>query len=230
MNGFFAESAINEIAAHLRRDPVELRRERLAKLPRAQAVLDLAVEKSRWREGRWAPAGAAAVTPGKLGGTAPRSARPFGVKPSDSQRGVGIALALGFGSYCAQVVEVSVVARRVTVERIVVAFDCGQVIDPSQLVAQIEGGVIWGLSAARDGEVRFKDGAALPSNFHEAPILRIDQCPRVDVHLVTSDAKPSGAGEASVPPVAPALAAAIYAATGQRPRRLPLICDGWEFA
>ncbi len=230
MNGFFGESAINEIAAELRRDPYELRREWLAKLPRAQAVLDLVVEKSRWREGAWLPASDVSSTARKRGSRVPRAERPRGVKFKGPARGVGMALSMGFGSFCAQVVEVAVADRRVAIERIVVAFDCGIVIDPSMLAAQIEGGVVWGLSAARDGQIAFQNGAATASNFHESSILRFAECPPIEVHLVPSDDRPSGAGEASVPPVAPALAAAIYAATGERPRRLPLIAAGWEFA
>lgn len=199
MNGFFAECAVDDIAAATTRDPYELRREWLAHVPRAVAVLEIAADKAGW------------------GTQLPRG------------RGRGIAVAMGFGSFCAEVVEVSVRGRKVKVEKIVCAFDCGTIIDPSMLAAQIEGGVVWGLSAARDGQIRFASGAAIESNFHDAPILRLPDCPHIEVHLVSNGETPGGAGEASVPPVAPALAGAIYAATGKRPRRLPLIADGWEF-
>jgi isoquinoline 1-oxidoreductase beta subunit len=198
-NVFFCESAIDEIAAAQRRDPLELRRELLAKSPRMLAVMEHAAAKADWH------------------------------KPLPKGRGRGLAIIAGFGSYCAEVIEVTVVGKRVSIDRIVCAFDCGTVIDPSMLLAQAEGGVVWGLSAARDGQVRFDGGAARESNFHDSPLLRINECPPIEVHLVPSTAKPGGAGEATVAPVAPALASAIAMATGKRSRRLPLIADGWEF-
>jgi isoquinoline 1-oxidoreductase subunit beta len=199
MNGFFCESAIDDIAAATRRDPLAYRKQLLANSPRALAVLALVAEKSGWAQ------------------------------PLPRGRGRGIALALGFGSICAEVVEVSVRAKQIRIEKITCAFDCGIVVDPSMLRAQIEGGIVWGLSAARDGRIAFENGVAQATNFHESPVLRLNECPPIDVHVVDSGEKPSGAGEASVPPVAPALAAAIFAATGQRPRRLPLVADGWTF-
>lgn len=198
MNTFFSESAIDEIAALQRRDPLDLRRELLAKSPRMLAVMEHAAAKADWH------------------------------KPLPKGRGRGIAILAGFGSYCAEVVEVTVVGKRVAIDRIVCAFDCGTVIDPSMVIAQAEGGVVWGLSAARDGQIRFAAGAAQESNFHDSPLLRLSECPPIEVHLLASTAKPGGAGEATVPPVAPALVSAIAMATGKRSRRLPLIADGWE--
>lgn len=198
MNCFFSESAIDEVAALAGQDPYRLRRRLLAKHPRARRVLFVAAEKAGWDT------------------------------PLPAGRGRGIALGVGFDSYCAQVVEVSVRERAVRVERIVCAFDCGTVIDPRGLEAQLEGGIVWGLSAARDGQITFEGGAARETNFHLAPIMRIAEMPRIEVHLVSDGSEPGGAGEASVPPVAPALAGAIFAACGERPRRLPLTASGFQ--
>jgi isoquinoline 1-oxidoreductase beta subunit len=200
MNTFFSESAIDDVASATRRDPLEMRLSMLANDPRAQAVLKLAAEKAGW--GRKLPKG----------------------------RGMGIALGMGFDSYCAEVVEVSVAAGKVKVERIVCAFDCGTMVDPRNVEAQVEGGIVWGLSAARDGQIGFENGAVTQTNFHLGPIIRFNETPPIEVHLVESDHKPGGCGEASVPPVAPALASAIFAATGKRPRRLPIIEAGFALA
>ncbi len=198
MNGFFSESAIDDVCAVTGADPLAFRLRLLDSEPRAQAVLRLAAEKAGW------------------GGKLPKG------------RGMGIALAMGFGSYCAQVVEASVSGRKLKVERITCAFDCGTVIDPRTVEAQVEGGIVWGLTAALDGQIRFENGAAIETNFHTGPLIRIDATPRIEVHLLRTAHSPGGAGEASVPPVAPALASAIHAATGERPRRLPLVEAGFE--
>jgi CO/xanthine dehydrogenase Mo-binding subunit len=200
MNNFFFESALDDAAALGRRDPLDLRRELLAAEPRALKVLELAAQKAQWD------------------------------RPLPRGRGRGIALSIGFGSYCAEVVEVSASGKAVKVERIVCAFDCGTVIDPRTLEAQLEGGIVWGLSAARNGRITFENGAARETNFHLGPILNVTECPRIEIHLAPSGDVPGGAGEASVPPVAPALASAIHAATGTRPRRLPIIEVGFELA
>ena len=199
MNSFFFESALDDIAAVTHRDPLALRRELAASETRILGVLNLAAEKAGW--GRPLPKG----------------------------HGLGIAAIAGFDSFCAQVVQVSVHGKRVKVERIVAAFDCGTVVDPGNVEAQVTGGIIWGLSAARDGQIRFAKGSTQETNFHNSPVLRMNQVPPIEVFLVPSGAKPGGAGEAGVPAVAPALASAIFAATGKRPRRLPLIAEGYEF-
>jgi CO/xanthine dehydrogenase Mo-binding subunit len=126
-------------------------------------------------------------------------------------------------------VEVRVKGKAVHIERIIAVFDCGQMVDPHNVSAQVEGGVIWGLSAAIDGQVNFANGAAVEDNFHTGPILRLNQTPKIEVHLLNTDHKSGGAGEASVPGVAPALAGAIQMACGQRPRRLPIVASGFEF-
>jgi len=199
MNCFFSESAIDDVAFTTKRDPLELRLEMCASDARSIAVLRKAAELAGWEE--------------KL---------PKG-------RGRGIALALGYDSYCAEVVEVTVKNRKVKIERIIAVFDCGTIIDPRNVDAQVEGGVVWGLSAAIDGQINFANGAAVEDNFHTSPILRINQTPRIEVHLLKTEHKSGGAGEASVPGVAPALASAIHMASGERPRRLPIITSGFEF-
>ena len=198
-NGFFSESAIDDVAFVTRQDPLALRLALSRDDARSSAVLRRVAELAGW--GR------------QLG----------------KGRGRGIALSLAYDSYCAHVVEVTVTDRRVRIERIVAAFDCGRIIDPSSVAAQVEGGIIWGLSAAMNGQISFAAGAAEQTNFHTAPVLRFNETPRIEVHLLPSDHASGGAGEASVPGVAPALAGAIQAATGERPRRLPLIELGYEF-
>lgn len=198
MNTFFSESAIDEIAHHTRTDRLALRLKLCGSDPRAQAVLKLAAEKAGW--GRALPKG----------------------------HGLGIAFAVGYDAYCAQVVEVKVEGRNLRIERIVCAFDCGMIIDPRAVEAQVEGGIVFGLSAARDGRITFEGGAARESNFHDSALIRIHETPRIEVHLLRTDHKAGGCGEASVPPVAPALASAVFAATGRRARQLPIIENGYE--
>lgn len=198
-NGFFSESTLDDFAAFVKRDPFEVRRELCGHDPRALAVLERAAHLGGWK------------------------------KPISKGRGRGISLSIAYGSYCAEVIEVRVVRRRVTIERITAVFDCGLMIDPGTVDAQISGGILFGLSAALNGEISFERGVALHQNFDTAPILRLSQTPKITIDLLRTDHPPGGAGEASVPGVAPALASAIHAATGIRPRRLPLVADGWEF-
>ena len=198
-NGFFSESAIDDVAYATGQDPLALRLQLADGDPRAVRVLRKAAEAANWGE------------------------------PLPKGRGRGIALSLGYDSYCAEVIEVSVDDnKRVTIERIIATFDCGQIIDPHNVEAQVSGGIVWGLSAAIHGQIRFAQGAAIESNFHDAPILRLNEIPPIEVILLESDAASGGAGEASVPGVAPALASAIQAACGERPRRLPIIESGFS--
>lgn len=191
-NSFFAESAIDEAAVALGKDPYEFRRALLGNQPRIRKVLDAAARLADW--GQALPAG----------------------------RGRGMAISAGFGSICAQVVEVSVDEGRLRVHRISCAFDCGLQIDPGMIRAQLEGGIVFGVSAALLGGVTFSDGAVVEGNFHDQPILRINETPEIAIALIDSDAPPGGVGEAAVPAVAPALTNAIHAASGERIRRLPL--------
>lgn len=142
-------------------------------------------------------------------------------KPA-SGRYQGIAVHASFGSYVAQVAEVSVQGDSFRVERIVCAVDCGQVINPEIVTMQIESAVVYGLTAAIKPPVTIRDGACEQSNFHDLPVLRMNEMPEVEVYLVQSAESPMGVGEIGVPPVAPAVANALFAATGQRLRELPL--------
>jgi isoquinoline 1-oxidoreductase subunit beta len=138
-------------------------------------------------------------------------------------QGWGIAVHESFGSYAAHVAEVSVSdAGQLRVHRIVCAIDCGPVVNPDTIRAQMEGGAVFGLSAALYGEISFEKGRVKQGNFHDYPLLRVHEMPAVEVHIVPSDDRMAGVGEPGVPPVAPAVANAIFALTGKRLRRLPI--------
>lgn len=195
-NAFAVESFIDEIAAKGGVDPVALRRRLLPKGSRELGVLDAVV----------ARAGSAPAGPG---------------------RGRGVAVHASYGSYVAMAVDVRVAPRGgLVVERVVCAADCGLAVNPDAVAAQIEGGVVFALSAALHGRVGFDGGAATASNFDDYPLLRFDEMPVVDVHLVNGapDA-PGGVGEIAVPPLAPALCNAIFRAGGGRRRSLPLLAS-----
>lgn len=191
-NIFFIESFIDELAAAAKADPFEYRRALLSKQPRYKGVLELAAQKAGWG-----------------------SALPAGVFR-------GIAVAQSFGSYVAEVVEVSLAADGTPkVHRVVAAVDCGMTVNPQTIERQIEGGIVYGLSAALYGRIDFKDGRVQQGNFHDYPVLRMTEMPKVEVHIVASSEKPGGIGEPGTPPIAPAVANAIFAATGKRLRSLP---------
>jgi isoquinoline 1-oxidoreductase beta subunit len=189
---FVVESFIDELAAAAQQDPVRYRRA-LLKDRRMRAVLDLAADRAGWGIGL----------------------------PAGSGRGVSIQHA--FGSYLAQVVEVSVSEKgEPRVERVVCAMDCGQVVNPDGVRAQLEGGVTFGLGAALANEITIADGRVQQSNFNDFPSLRIPEAPRVEVHLLASGEAPGGVGETGTACVAAALCNAIFAATGKRVRTLPV--------
>ncbi|MEN9629252.1 MAG: hypothetical protein RJA10_2479, partial [Pseudomonadota bacterium] len=143
--------------------------------------------------------------------------------PDGAPAARGVALHQSFGSTVAMVVEVSVGAdKAIRVHRVVAAVDCGTVVNPGHVAQQVESSVVYGLSAALWGGVRIEKGRVQPSNFHDQPALRIDACPRIETHLVPSAEHPEGMGEPALPPVAPAVANALAALTGQRLRSLPL--------
>jgi isoquinoline 1-oxidoreductase beta subunit len=191
-NGFVVESFLDEVAHAAGKDPFEFRRAMLKAHPRHRAVLELAAEKAGW--GKNLPAG----------------------------HGLGIALHQ-FGSIVAQVAEVSLTgAGAVKVHRVVCAIDCGLVVHPDTVRAQMEGGIAFGLSAALYGEITFENGRVQQSNFNDYPVLRMDAMPAVDVHIVPSAEIPTGLGEAGVPPIAAAVANATFAITGKRIRQLPI--------
>ncbi|MGH7699696.1 MAG: molybdopterin cofactor-binding domain-containing protein [Gemmatimonadales bacterium] len=189
---FVMESLIDELAQIAGKDPVEYRRALLKNHPRHLGVLNLAVEKAGWR--RRLPRG----------------------------RARGVAVHESFGSFAAQVAEVSVENGRIRVHRVVCAIDCGIVVNPETIAAQMESGVAFGLSAVLHSELHFKDGRVQESNFHDYQVLRLNEMPVVEVHIVPSTEKPGGIGEVGVPPIAPAVANAVAALTGQRLRELPL--------
>ena len=191
--GFVTEVFIDELAHAAKADPYQFRRKLLAEHPRHRAVLDLAAEKAGW------------------GTSLPKG------------WGRGIAVHESFNSYVAEVAEVRVNKDgSYKVERVVCAVDCGLAVTPDVVRAQMEGGIGFGLSAALFGAITLKDGGTEQSNFHDYRCLRMDEMPRVEVHIVASDAPPTGVGEPGVPPIAPAVANALFAATGKRIRRLPI--------
>jgi isoquinoline 1-oxidoreductase subunit beta len=203
-NGFAVESFIDELAAAAGQDPVQFRKTLLVKPPnwkprneddpnpaRLRAVLELAAEKSDW------------------------------TTPLPKGRGRGIASFASFGSYFAEVAEVSVTGKTFKIDRIVAAVDCGQIVNPESVRSQTEGAIIFGLSAALKNEITVKNGAIEQTNFDGYDPIRINEAPPIEVHLVASHEDPGGMGEPALPPIAPAVANAIFAASGQRLRRLP---------
>jgi isoquinoline 1-oxidoreductase beta subunit len=190
---FARECALDELAATAGRDPIDLRRDLLQASPRTLRALELVASVAGWD-------------------------RPA---PDGHARGVACS---GFLSPSAQVIEVSLDERnRIHVERVTFALDCGIAINPDLIRAQVEGGVLWGLSAAAWGEVVLGDGGdILTQNFDRYPVMRMQSTPAIEVHLIDSDEAPTGVGEVAVPTTAPALANAIAALTGTRIRRLPL--------
>jgi len=191
-SGFVMETMIDELAKAAGQDPLAYRRARLAKHPRHLAALELAAAKAGW-------------------GT-----------PLPRGRFRGLAVHESFSSYVAQVAEVSVDQGHIRVHRVVCAIDCGTAVNPAGVAAQLESAVVFGLSAALYGEITFREGRVQQSNFHDYRPLRLFEMPVVEVHIVPSTERPSGVGEPGVPPIAPAVANAVFAATGQRLRRLPL--------
>jgi isoquinoline 1-oxidoreductase beta subunit len=198
-HGFFVESFIDELAWEARQDPYQFRRDLLAAHPRHRAVLDLAAEKGNWDV------------------------------PLGENRGRGISLQQSFGSLVAEVVEVTVIDGKVSVDRVVVAVDAGFAVSPDGLTAQMESGVIYGLTAALYGEVTIEEGRVAQSNFHDYPMVRMDDAPVIETHIINSMEAWGGAGEPGTPGIAPALTNAIFAATGNRVRELPVSKYDFKF-
>jgi isoquinoline 1-oxidoreductase beta subunit len=194
---FSVEVFMDELASAAGRDPVELRRTLLSGRPRHRGVLDLAAEKAGWSS------------------------------PLPAGRSRGVAVHQSFDTFVAQVAEVSVADDGVfRVERVVCAVDCGTPVNPEIIRAQMEGGIAFGLSAALEEAVTLEAGRVRQSNFNSYKLLRFHRMPDVEVHIVPSTEKPTGVGEPGVPPIAPAVANAVFAATGRRFRRLPLLGSG----
>ena len=192
-NLFVVESFVDEIATAAKRDPVEFRRSMLQHNPRALAVLNLAAEKSGW--GTKLPAGT----------------------------GRGIELQFAFGSYLSLVMEVTVTPQaEILLRRAVVAVDCGSTVNPDTVQAQIQGGLILGLGTALYNEITLADGAVQQSNFHDYRSLRMNEAPVIEVYQIRNEEAPGGIGETGTAAAAPALANAVFAASGKRLRRLPL--------
>ncbi|HSH97267.1 MAG TPA: molybdopterin cofactor-binding domain-containing protein, partial [Methyloradius sp.] len=197
-NAFVVESFIDELAASAKQDPFEYRRKLLVNDARAKAVLELAAEKANWKQPL------AATKEGKAG--------------------KGISSLFAFGSYMSLVADVIVTPdNEVLVKRVVCAVDCGMVVNPDTVRAQLEGGVIFGITAALWGEVTFKDGRTEQSNFHNYRLMRINEAPIVEVYVVDSHENPGGLGEPGTSAVMPAVANAVFAATGKRIRKLPIV-------
>jgi isoquinoline 1-oxidoreductase beta subunit len=195
-NGFVIESFIDELASAAKKDPFEYRRRLLSKSPRLRRALEVAAEKAGW--GKTLPAG----------------------------HGLGIAAVESFGSSVAEVVEASVDNKgAVQIHRIVAAVDCGPIVNPNTLAAQVEGGIVYSLSSVLKDEITIDKGRVVQGNFDDYRILTIADMPKVEVHIIPSTEAVGGIGEPGLPPVAPALCNAVFAATGKRIRRLPIRPD-----
>jgi isoquinoline 1-oxidoreductase beta subunit len=191
-NAFVMESLVDELAAAAGQDPLDYRRKLLKDHPRHLGALNLAAEKAGWGS------------------------------PLPDGRARGIAVHESFGSYVAQVAEVSVDSGRIRVHRVVCAIDCGIAVNPGAIAAQLDSGVAFGLGAALHSRLSFKGGQVQESNFHDYRVLRLNEMPVVETHIVPSTERPGGVGEPGTPPIAPAVANAVFALTGQRLRELPL--------
>jgi isoquinoline 1-oxidoreductase beta subunit len=192
-NVFVTESFIDELAAAAKQDAVAYRRALLDKSPRAKAVLDLAAATSGW--GQSLPKGT----------------------------GRGVSLQFVFGSYLAQVAEVEVSKEgAVRVRRVVCAVDCGTVVNPDTVQAQIQSGIIFGVTAALFGEITLKNGRVEQTNFDTYQMLRMNEAPAIEVHIVKSAEPPGGMGETGTSAIVPAIANAIFDATGKRLRKMPV--------
>ena len=192
-NVFVTESFVDELAAAAKQDPIAYRRALLDRNPRAKAVLDLAAEKADWGQ------------------------------PLPKGRGRGVSLQFVFGSYLAQVAEVEVAKDgSVRVHRVTCAMDCGTVVNPDTVQAQLQSGIIFGVTAALYGEITLKNGRVEQTNFDTYQILRMNEAPAIEVHLVKSSEPPGGMGETGTSAMVPAIANAVFAATGKRLRKMPI--------
>jgi len=191
-NAWITECFLDELAVAGGQDPLALRRSLLTEHPRHLGVLNLAADKAGWD------------------------------RPAKNGRHRGIAVAESFGSYVAQVAEISIEEGQVRVHRIVCAVDCGQVINPDTVVAQMESGIIFGLTATLKSAITIADGRVEQGNFDDFPLLRLSETPVIDVHIMPSDESPGGVGEPGLPPIAPAVCNAVLAATGKPVRTLPI--------
>lgn len=192
MHGFFTESFMDELAYNANKDPYEFRREHLVNAPRFLNVLDMAAEKANW------------------GASLPEN------------WGRGISIHQSFGTIVAQVAEIEIIEDTVKVHKVVCVADPGFAFHPDGFKAQMESGIIYGLTAALYGEITIENGSVKQSNFHDYQMLRMNESPTIETHIITSDNWPGGAGEPSTPGIAPAVTNAIFNATGVRIRELPV--------
>ena len=200
LNAFANECFIDEMAAAAGKDPYVYRMALLEKQPRYAKVLKLAADKAAW--GSPLPAG----------------------------RFRGIALMEGYDTYMAQVAEISVVDNLIKVHRVVVAADTGHMVNPDTVEAQLQSSIAFGLSAALGGQITLDNGRVQQSNFHDYPVVRMSDMPKIDVILVPSTEKPGGVGEPATALIGPAVANALFAATGKRVRTMPLSPDNIKTA
>jgi isoquinoline 1-oxidoreductase beta subunit len=190
---FVVESFMDELAAAAKQDPVAYRLALLDKAPRAKAVLALAAEKAGWGQ------------------------------PLPERVSRGVSLQFVFASYMAHVAEVEVAKDgTVRVRRVVCAVDCGTVVNPDTVRAQVQSAVIFGITAALHGKITLKDGRVEQSNFDTYQMLRLNEAPAIEVHIVRSSEPPGGIGEAGTSAIVPAVANAVFAATGKRMRKMPI--------
>ena len=195
-NAFVMESFLDELAHAAGKDPYQYRRLLLVKHPRTLNVLETAAKKAGWG------------------------------KPLPAGHGMGIAVHESFGSFIAQVAEVSLDDKgSIKLHRVVCAVDCGRIVNPDTIKAQMESGITFGLSAAIYGAITLKNGRVEQGNFDDYPLVRMSAMPKVEVHIIASEEPPGGVGEPGVPPIAPAVANALFAATGVRMRSLPMTPD-----
>ncbi len=197
---FFKESFMDEVAHATGQDPLALRLALLQRHPRHRAVLQRAADQAGWGQ-------------------------PLAPAADGAKKARGLALHASFGSIVAQVAELSLDpadAKRIRVHRVVAVIDCGTAVNPSGIAQQMDSGVVFGLTAALYGEITLDKGQVQQSNFHQQPLLRGADCPLIETHIIASTEPPEGVGEPGTPPIAPAVANALFTLTGQRLRRLPL--------
>ena len=199
-NGFFTECFMDECAHAAGMDPYKFRRTKLENHPRFAKVLDTVAEMSNWNT------------------------------PLPEGKFRGIALHKSFGSIVGEVAEITKLGdKEFSIDKYYCAIDCGTYVNPDIIEAQMQGGIIFGLSAALYGEITWDQGAVQQYNFPQYDMVRMDVSPVVEVHIMENDEYPSGVGEPGTPPAAPALVNALFAATGVRERALPLVKQGYKF-
>ena len=199
-NGFFTESFVDECAAAVGQDPYQFRKAKLKEAPRFEAVLDKAAEISNWST------------------------------QLDANKYRGIALHKSFGSIVAEVAEITDLGdKKFSIDNYYCVIDCGRTVNPDTIEAQMESGIVYGLSAALYGQITIKDGKIVEGNFPEYEMVRMNVSPKITTHIMAIDDYPTGVGEPGTPPAAPALTNALFAATGERIRELPLVKHGYTF-